>query len=705
MIAASSRKDISQSQESHSGNYVEKEASREISMDMSGGMDKVKESSASNNARSGNSNDGKDSANRNNMSISSSVNTSLTSSIANTDIANTDIANTDIGNINIANTDISNINLSNININNINNMKSGLGRQPNSAENANVKWVDVVEGANLSGTQAFDLLSTYTNLITSASQSYEGVSPRTNVGDSAENSKVSTPVGKSSISQPVSLNSSAADLFGANFGTLDTSTDMDILQGGFANTANPPTGIEPYINANSSSTSLAHVPSMSKSSSRSTALPGDEYTPLISPAVTPLERATSVNRVRKVGFSPLTSPALEFQHYHSKSVSLRQKRKDHQDDLPGNSGRRGSSSSFKRSKTPSTTPLMGPVTGRVPSAAYGYGKSKSQYLYRHSLGSKHAQSQNQHIQSSKQHRRSSQNSLRSQDGVFDTLSDEMMLPPSSQQQEAASGDQTGLKQHQTGQPDASKGPAFATPATLMSFPVIGAHHARNSPRLMSNDNVFANPRHNASSAHSSPVILPSSSSAILLQQQQQQQQQRQKFLVQGSNPGPGAKPAGAGSGNSHSGKKNGPTADSLPAGSIPADADGQSGWPAARRGSNSSGKSTCSKKMNHKLAEQGRRNRMNVAIQELDNLIPDTYKDGAMVPSKATTVEMSSKYIRDLQTENKRLSKELEQAKAQLEKYLGGRGASTVESGSSISPLEYLDGESGKKSKDPDESA
>ncbi|KAF6012059.1 hypothetical protein HII13_001862 [Brettanomyces bruxellensis] len=700
MIAASSHKDISQSQESHSGNYVENKASREISMDMSGGMDKVKESSASsagsasNSARSGSNNNGKDSASRNNMSISSSVNTSLTSSIANTDIANTDI---------------SNINLSNININNVNvnNMKFEPGRQPNSAENANVKWVDVIEGANLSGTQAFDLLSTYTNLITSASQSYEGVSPRTNVRDSAESSKVSTPVGKSSISQPVSQNPSAADLFGANFGPLDTSTDMDILQGGFANTANPPTGIGPYVNANSSSTSLAHVPSMSKSSSRSTALPGDEYTPLISPAVTPLERATSVSRARKVGFSPLTSPALEFQHYHSKSVSLRQKRKDHQDDLTGNSGRRGSSSSFKRSKTPSTTPLMGPVTGRVPASAYGYGKSKSQYLYRHPLGSKHVQSQNQHIQNSKQHRRSSQNSLRSQDGVIDTLSDEMMLPPSSQQQEAASGDQMGLKQHQTGHADASKGPAFATPATLMSFPVIGAHHARNSPRLMSNDNVFANPRHNASSAQSSPVILPSSSSAILLQQQQQQQQQqrRQKFLVQDSNPGRDTEPAGAGSGNGHSSKENGPAANSSPTGSIPADADGQSGWPAARRGSSSSGKSNCSKKMNHKLAEQGRRNRMNVAIQELDNLIPDTYKDGAMVPSKATTVEMSSKYIRDLQTENKRLCKELEQAKAQLEKYIGSRGASTVESGSSISPLEYLDGESGKKSKDLDESA
>ncbi len=598
-----------------------------------------------------------------------------------------------------------------------------------SIDTTDVKWSDVIESANMSGAQAFDLLSTYTNLITLGSQSYEGISPRTNVeeGDaknnsnsnsnvsnhtnnnnninknnnssnenntnstsnSTSNSKTSTPAGNTSISQQGSLNPSAVDLFGADFGALSTSTDLDILQGGFANTANPPAGIEPYTNANSSSVSLAHVPSMSKSSSRSTALPGDEYTPLISPAVTPVERVSSVGKARKVGFSPLTSPALEFQQYHSKSASLRQKRKEHQDDRTGDLSRRGSASSFKRSKTPSTTPLMGPMNGRIPSAAYAYGKSTSKYLYRHPLGSKHVQQQ--HQQQQHQRRRSSQNSLKSQDGAFDVLSDELMLPPSSQQNEQGSGDQAGRRSTHNSQTETSKGPAFATPATLMSFPLSGPHHARNSPRLMTNDNVFANPKHNATSAQSSPVILPSSSSAILLQQQQQQQKhlqqkqrQRQKFLVQGS--------------REMSGEQSSPTVN------VKDDTDGSPTWPSTRRGSASSGKSNSSKKMNHKLAEQGRRNRMNVAIQELDNIIPDTYKDGSLVPSKATTVEMSSKYIRDLQAENRQIRKELEQAKAQLEKYVNGRGASTVESGSSISPLEYLDGDSNKKTKDQEDS-
>lgn len=143
---------------------------------------------------------------------------------------------------------------------------------------------------------------------------------------------------------------------------------------------------------------------------------------------------------------------------------------------------------------------------------------------------------------------------------------------------------------------------------------------------------------------------------------------------------------------------------SSPTVNVKDDTDGSPTWPSTRRGSASSGKSNSSKKMNHKLAEQGRRNRMNVAIQELDNIIPDTYKDGSLVPSKATTVEMSSKYIRDLQAENRQIRKELEQAKAQLEKYVNGRGASTVESGSSISPLEYLDGDSNKKTKDQEDS-
>mmetsp|Transcript_2401 Transcript_2401/g.2671 ORF Transcript_2401/g.2671 Transcript_2401/m.2671 type:complete len:496 (-) Transcript_2401:392-1879(-) len=58
------------------------------------------------------------------------------------------------------------------------------------------------------------------------------------------------------------------------------------------------------------------------------------------------------------------------------------------------------------------------------------------------------------------------------------------------------------------------------------------------------------------------------------------------------------------------------------------------------------------KKASHKLAEQGRRNRMNMAVQELSNLIPQAYHDEVSIPSKATTIELASKYIRDLIKEN-----------------------------------------------------
>lgn len=68
----------------------------------------------------------------------------------------------------------------------------------------------------------------------------------------------------------------------------------------------------------------------------------------------------------------------------------------------------------------------------------------------------------------------------------------------------------------------------------------------------------------------------------------------------------------------------------------------------ANNGTNSSGKKSekpATKKASHKLAEQGRRNRMNNAVQELGRLIPQSYHDEVSIPSKATTVELASKYI------------------------------------------------------------
>ncbi|KAL7663171.1 BHLH domain-containing protein [[Candida] zeylanoides] len=57
------------------------------------------------------------------------------------------------------------------------------------------------------------------------------------------------------------------------------------------------------------------------------------------------------------------------------------------------------------------------------------------------------------------------------------------------------------------------------------------------------------------------------------------------------------------------------------------------------------------KKASHKVAEQGRRNRMNVAIHELAAVIPKHYHDEVAIPSKATTVELASRYICDLLAE------------------------------------------------------
>ncbi|KAF7582764.1 putative phosphate system positive regulatory protein [Clavispora lusitaniae] len=69
------------------------------------------------------------------------------------------------------------------------------------------------------------------------------------------------------------------------------------------------------------------------------------------------------------------------------------------------------------------------------------------------------------------------------------------------------------------------------------------------------------------------------------------------------------------------------------------------------------------KKATHKLAEQGRRNRMNQAVHELSKLIPPAYHGSVSIPSKATTVELASVYIRDLLREMDELSKQVEKKK------------------------------------------
>ena len=48
------------------------------------------------------------------------------------------------------------------------------------------------------------------------------------------------------------------------------------------------------------------------------------------------------------------------------------------------------------------------------------------------------------------------------------------------------------------------------------------------------------------------------------------------------------------------------------------------------------------------MAEQGRRNRLNTALGDLNSLLPPELKESIPIPSKATTVELACEYIRRL---------------------------------------------------------
>lgn len=103
-----------------------------------------------------------------------------------------------------------------------------------------------------------------------------------------------------------------------------------------------------------------------------------------------------------------------------------------------------------------------------------------------------------------------------------------------------------------------------------------------------------------------------------------------------------------------------------------------------------------SKRTSHKLAEQGRRNRINVALKEIEALLPSSIlaanakkdrassqenDDGESKPtasaqgtSKASTVEMAIVYIKSLESELKETKGKLEAAEKKLAE--GGGGSS-----------------------------
>ncbi|KAK4242341.1 helix-loop-helix DNA-binding domain-containing protein [Achaetomium macrosporum] len=90
-----------------------------------------------------------------------------------------------------------------------------------------------------------------------------------------------------------------------------------------------------------------------------------------------------------------------------------------------------------------------------------------------------------------------------------------------------------------------------------------------------------------------------------------------------------------------------------------------------------------SKRTSHKIAEQGRRNRINSALQEIATLLPRPPKDsegegsdgkdgkkdksGGVPNSKASTVEMAIEYIKQLQKEVAEANRRAEEAEKKLE--------------------------------------
>ena len=91
-----------------------------------------------------------------------------------------------------------------------------------------------------------------------------------------------------------------------------------------------------------------------------------------------------------------------------------------------------------------------------------------------------------------------------------------------------------------------------------------------------------------------------------------------------------------------------------------------------------------SKRTSHKIAEQGRRNRINCALQEIALLLPasstpqpsskeegNTGSAAQQSSSKANTVEMAIDYIKTLQKELKEVKGKLEVAEGKLNERVG----------------------------------
>lgn len=104
-----------------------------------------------------------------------------------------------------------------------------------------------------------------------------------------------------------------------------------------------------------------------------------------------------------------------------------------------------------------------------------------------------------------------------------------------------------------------------------------------------------------------------------------------------------------------------------------------------------------SKRTSHKIAEQGRRNRINSALQEIATLLPQPPKDskseaeerkerereakaGGAPNSKASTVELAIEYIKQLKQEVADANRRAEEAEKKLQLQASSAQKETVES-------------------------
>ncbi|ODV93518.1 hypothetical protein PACTADRAFT_52089 [Pachysolen tannophilus NRRL Y-2460] len=405
------------------------------------------------------------------------------------------------------------------------------------------------------------------------------------------------------------------------------------------------------------------------------------FTPLLSPAVTPMYghhgqyhsngNSGGAYTNSNGGFSPLTSPALEFQN--SKSPIIRVKRNSvtnyNKSGTANNCNNNGSSGNINeegrrkslngKSKTPGSTPISAPtIAGRVAKNSPGIKPSIS--------------------------RRNSSTASK--------VLNEMKLPESSidfktplskanKKISSSSNNNNNNMKQEIEYNDENEGPNnhAVTPATLMNFKVNPTGNHQNSHRHFSQYD-----QSNISGQQYQQQQQQQHQHQHQHQQQQQQQQQHQHQHQQQQLMNTGVI---LNTNRSHS---NSSSPVILPSSTTPimmpmlrktsSGASSNSTITTANQSSSkrsrrdSSAKNTpnlgptdrsssvtnfspmlngtadqSDKKINHKLAEQGRRNRMNMAIQNLEKLIPNEWKKDILVPSKATTIEVAIEYIKSLQ--------------------------------------------------------